>query len=684
MWQADTFDPVTIDRELGYAENIGFNTMRVFLHSLAWNEDPKGFRERVNKYLTIADKHHIQTIFVFFDDCWNANPKPGKQPDPKPGIHNSGWMQDPGRPLTTEADFLALKAYVDDVLNTFKHDNRVLLWDLYNEPGNSNKNFKSADLLTRVFAWARAVNPDQPLSVGFWDTNLKALCKIQIENSDVITYHNYDVPAAHMGLIVFLKQYGRPLICTEYMARPRNSTFQNTMPLLKKENIGAINWGFVSGKTNTIYAWDTPMPDGSEPKVWFHDIFRKDGSPYKQEEVAFILLVSCHDKNHQNQTFESQYPKGSFGYDLNFLRRSDSVIVLNSKDGNGQVIVSPKYQAKVFTSTADGLNGKSFGWINYETFAATSLDAHMNAYGGEDRLWLGPEGGKFALFFKPHRKMEFANWHTPTAFDFESWKLTSHTDKKASLSKSTRVMNYAGIIFNLAIVRDIEILEPADVKKLLGIDFDSKIKLVAFSTTNTIVNTSYFAWDKQTGAPCLWNLDMFSPSAKTVVVVPYNNNNTGKIATTDYFGQIPPDRVKYNNGILLFKADGKSRGKLGMPPNRAKTLAGSYDAENNVLTIALFDLDPKATYLNQEWRTDKNPFTGDAVNAYNDGPLANGSQMGPFYEIESVSPAAFLKPNEGLTHKHSVFHFSGDKDELNQISLKTLGISLQDIQVAFK
>jgi len=180
MWQADTFDPVTIDRELGYAENIGFNTMRVFLHSLAWNEDPKGFRERVNKYLTIADKHHIQTIFVFFDDCWNANPKPGKQPDPKPGIHNSGWMQDPGRPLTTEADFLALKAYVDDVLNTFKHDNRVLLWDLYNEPGNSNKNFKSADLLTRVFAWARAVNPDQPLSVGFLGYEFEGV----VQNSD--------------------------------------------------------------------------------------------------------------------------------------------------------------------------------------------------------------------------------------------------------------------------------------------------------------------------------------------------------------------------------------------------------------------------------------------------------------------------------------------------------------------
>jgi hypothetical protein len=399
---------------------------------------------------------------------------------------------------------------------------------------------------------------------------------------------------------------------------------------------------------------------------------------------AIIFLNSCKTKPPGDQSFGNEYAKGTFGYDFYFLKRNDSILVLNSKDGNGQIIISPKYQAKVFTSTAGGLNGKSFGWINYKTFSAQSLDPHMNAYGGEDRLWLGPEGGKFALFFKPHTKMDFENWHTPTAFDFESWKLTSHTDRKASLSKSATVVNYVGTVLKLNIVRDIEILESADVKNMLGIDFDEKVKSVAFSTNNTIINTGSNAWNQQTGAPCLWNLDMFSPSAKTVIVVPYNENATGKVATTDYFGQIPPDRVKYSKGILLFKADGKSRGKLGMPPNRAKNMVGSYDVQNNILTIALFDLDPKATYLNQEWKTDKDPFTGDAVNAYNDGPLADKSQMGPFYEIESVSPAAFLKPNEAMSHKHSVFHFTGDKAELNKIALKTLGISLQDIQTAFK
>ncbi len=280
--------------------------------------------------------------------------------------------------------------------------------------------------------------------------------------------------------------------------------------------------------------------------------------------------------------------------------------------------------------------------------------------------------------------MKFDYWHTPTAFDFESWRLTAKSPTMVSMSKSTVVRNYLGVLYDVSIVRDVEILEPSDIKKMLDIKFDEKVKTVGFNTKNTIINTGPFAWTQTFGAPCLWNLDMFSPSAKTVIVAPYNNNDTGKVATTDYFGQIPPDRVKYSNGILLFKADGKSRGKLGLPPNRAKNMAGSYDSENNVLTIALFDIDPKGAYLNQEWRTDKPPFSGDAVNAYNDGPLANGTQMGPFYEIESVSPAAILKPGEGLTHRHSVFHFTGNKGELNQIALKTLGISLQDIQAAFK
>jgi hypothetical protein len=293
MWQADTFDPATIDRELGFAEGIGFNTMRVFLHSLAWKQDPKGFKTRVNAYLALADKHHIQTMFVFFDDCWNKQANVGVQPLPKPGIHNSGWLQDPGDPASRDsATFVALKPYVQDVLSSFKHDKRILLWDLYNEPGNSGKLTASLPLLRNVFAWARAVNPDQPLSVGLWAWDFQALNTYQVLHSDIITYHNYDDVATHQRVIELLETHGRPLICTEYMARPRNSRFTTIMPLLKTQNVGAINWGLVDGKTNTKYQWDTPLPDGSEPAEWFHEVFRGDGTPYRKEETDLIRKLN--------------------------------------------------------------------------------------------------------------------------------------------------------------------------------------------------------------------------------------------------------------------------------------------------------------------------------------------------------------------------------------------------------
>lgn len=293
MWQAPTFDSAVNDKELGWAENIGFNTMRVFLHSVAWKQDKEGFKKRINTFLSIADKHHIQPMFVFFDDCWNKTPEPGKQPDPKPGIHNSGWVQDPGQPLSSDSTiFPQLELYVKDILTTFSHDKRILLWDLYNEPGNSGKKDSSLPLLTKIFQWARAVNPDQPISAGLWAWDFEKLNAFQVANSDVITYHDYDEAPLHQRVIELLKMNGRPLICTEYMARIRNSRFSTVLPLLKKQNVGAINWGFVAGKSNTKYAWDTPIPDGSEPIEWFHDIFNQDGTPYRNDEVNLIKKLT--------------------------------------------------------------------------------------------------------------------------------------------------------------------------------------------------------------------------------------------------------------------------------------------------------------------------------------------------------------------------------------------------------
>jgi len=293
MWQADTFSPDLIDKELGWAEGIGFNTLRVFLYSKAWSQDPEGFKKRMDQFLTITQKHGIKPMFVFFDDCWNKTSAIGKQPEPKTGIHNSGWLQDPGDPaFKEEANFPELEKYVKDVLSHFAHDKRILLWDLYNEPGNSGKLEATIPLLNKTISWARTVNPDQPISIGLWSWGFEKLNAIQVANSDIVTYHNYEAPEWHQRTIDLLKASGRPLICTEYMARSRNSRFSNILPMLKNENVGAINWGFAAGKTNTKYAWDTPLADGSEPIEWFHEIFQPDGTPYRQDEVNLIKKLN--------------------------------------------------------------------------------------------------------------------------------------------------------------------------------------------------------------------------------------------------------------------------------------------------------------------------------------------------------------------------------------------------------
>jgi hypothetical protein len=294
MFQAETFDTITINKELGWAEDLGMNCMRVFLHHVAWETDKDGFKTRLNKYLEISWKHHIGTMFVFFDDCWNKTYQAGKQPEPKTGIHNSGWLRDPGELIFSDSTLiLTLEAYVKDILTTFANDKRIIIWDLYNEPGNNGLGNKSLPLLKKIFEWGRTINPVQPLTSGIWAGWLKDLNKFQLENSDVISYHNYEYIDEHHKQIDSLKfKYGRPLICSEYMARSKGSLFQTIMPLLKKENVGAINWGFVSGKTNTIFAWDAPIKSGKEPALWFHDILRKNGTPFSEDEIITIKRLT--------------------------------------------------------------------------------------------------------------------------------------------------------------------------------------------------------------------------------------------------------------------------------------------------------------------------------------------------------------------------------------------------------
>ena len=310
MFQAETFDLATIDRELGWAEGLGFNTVRVFLHDLLWEQDQEGFLKRLDQFLAVADKHKIRVMFVLFDAVWDPFPKLGKQRDPKPHLHNSGWMQSPGLDVLKDPKRRdALEGYVKGVVGRFKDDERVVVWDLFNEPDNmnrpsyekhepTNKPALALDLLKKTFAWAREMNPSQPLTSGVWqgdwsDETLSPMARVQLEESDVVSFHDYSKLDVLKKRVESLRRYGRPLLCTEYMARPQGSTFDPALGYLREQKIGAYNWGFVAGKTQTIYPWDTwTKTYTAEPKVWFHDIFRADGTPYDPREVDYIRSVT--------------------------------------------------------------------------------------------------------------------------------------------------------------------------------------------------------------------------------------------------------------------------------------------------------------------------------------------------------------------------------------------------------
>ena len=315
MWQEGTFDPAEIDTELSWAEAMGMNTMRVFLHDLLWQQDAAGFKKRIDRFLTIASRHHIRPMFVLFDSCWDPLPHLGPQHPPTPGVHNSGWVQSPGaKALADASQYPPLKAYVQGVVGAFSKDDRILAWDVWNEPGADNagsyakeelkeedKIARVATLLPQVFEWAREVHPVQPLTSGVWavDTspdgaNLGELQQIQLRESDIVTFHNYSWPEYFKRQVVWLKKYNRPIICTEFMARSVGSTFDTVLPIAKEERVGAINWGFVAGKTQTYLPWDSWEHPyiRNQPPVWFHEVLRPDGTPYREAEVNLIRQLT--------------------------------------------------------------------------------------------------------------------------------------------------------------------------------------------------------------------------------------------------------------------------------------------------------------------------------------------------------------------------------------------------------
>jgi hypothetical protein len=313
MWQAETFDSARIDKEFAWAHDIGMNTMRVFLHDLVWQQDAKAYRKRIDTFLTIAAKHGIRPMFVLFDSCWDPAPQLGPQRSPKPGVHNSGWVQGPGaKALADPAQQPRLEAYVKGVIGAFGKDTRVLAWDLWNEPDNmNNSSYRVLEpankvamvevMLPKVFAWARSAEPSQPLTSGVWqgdwssDDKLSKIDRIQIENSDVISFHDYNDPAKFASRIQSLQRFRRPVLCTEYMARGNKSTFEGSLPVARKHGVAAYNWGLVQGKTQTHLPWDSwkaPYTGAREPSVWFHEVFRNDGSPYKEAEVQLIRKMT--------------------------------------------------------------------------------------------------------------------------------------------------------------------------------------------------------------------------------------------------------------------------------------------------------------------------------------------------------------------------------------------------------
>jgi hypothetical protein len=311
MWQADSFDLPTIDQELGWAQGLGFNSIRVFLHHLLWQQDRDGLLRRMGQFLDVAARHKIGVVFVPLDSVWDPFPVPGKQRAPRPHVHNSGWVQSPGAEILGDAGrHDELEGYIKGVVGHFRDDKRIHAWDLINEPDNMNRSSygrlepedkpELALVLTRkVFAWARAVDPAQPLTSGVWQGDwsdpdrLSPMARFQLEESDIISFHSYDPPDKLRSRVASLRRYGRPLLCTEYMARPQGSTFEAVLPYLKEQKIGAYNWGFVAGKTQTQYPWDSWKESYSgEPPVWFHEIFRPDGTPYNPEEVDLIKTLT--------------------------------------------------------------------------------------------------------------------------------------------------------------------------------------------------------------------------------------------------------------------------------------------------------------------------------------------------------------------------------------------------------
>lgn len=377
----------------------------------------------------------------------------------------------------------------------------------------------------------------------------------------------------------------------------------------------------------------------------------------------------------------------TFGDEAAFLQKHTSLVLLSDATGKAKVAVAPAWQGRVMTSTAAGDQGRSFGWINRELIASRKIQPHINVFGGEDRFWMGPEGGQFSIFFAKGVPFDLEHWFTPASLDTEPFEVGLRRDDRVELHRRFSITNYSATRFDVRVDRHVQLLSPAQAWKQLGIQTPLQLDVVAFESVNRLQNTGAQPWTRETGLLSIWILGMFNPSPSTTIVVPIKAGSEqalGKAVTSDYFGPVPPERLIVKDNVIFFSADGQFRSKIGINPRRAKPVLGSYDAANKVLTLVQFTLPQgESSYVNSKWELQSAPFSGDAVNSYNDGPPSPGAKpLGPFYELESSSPAAALEPGKFIEHIHRTMHLTGSSEQLDKIARATLGVGVHEIETA--
>jgi hypothetical protein len=400
----------------------------------------------------------------------------------------------------------------------------------------------------------------------------------------------------------------------------------------------------------------------------------------------FALLTACNSNDNKagenNLSKKDSATKGTYAYDVDFLKKhTTNVVELQNQEGNARVLLSADYQGRVMTSTANGDSGTSYGWINYNLIERKEKKKQFNPVGGEERFWMGPEGGQYSIYFKAGDSFNIAHWQVPAIIDTIPYDVVQSDKNQAVFTKKATVTNYSGTNFDVLISRKIALLDKSSIEEKLQLPIPSSVHFVGFETTNSIQNTGTEAWTREKGLLSIWLLSMMTPTPQTTVIIPFSpQKNARSFITDNYFGQIPPERLVVKDSVLFFTCDGKQRSKIGLSPVIAKNIAASFDFKNNVLTLLLLRVDKNGMYVNSKWELQKQPYKGDVINSYNDGPLQDGSQLGPFYEIESSSAASELKKGQVQEYQQTVCHLQGDYHALLDIAKQLLGVNLDEIK----